>query len=43
MSIPAVYGEVWEPGSTAVSNQPFLVEPGKETALDILLIEDPED
>ena len=40
---PDLYADVWIPVSSPVSNQPFLVEPGKETALDILLIEDPED
>ena len=39
---PDLYADVWIPVSSPVSNQPFLVEPGKETALDILLIEDPD-
>jgi hypothetical protein len=40
MNNPAVDGDVWESGSAPVSNQPFLVKPGEETALDVLLIED---
>lgn len=39
---PGLEAVIWEQGSTAVSNQPFLVEPGEETALDVLLIEDPD-
>ena len=42
-STPAVYGKVWAPVDSPVSNQPFLVEPGEETSLDVLLIGDPED
>ena len=43
-SSPFVAGEVWEnPSGDPISNQPFLVEPGKETALDILLIDDEEE
>ena len=35
---------IWENGgSSPVSNQPFTVEPGDDTSLDILLIEDPDE
>ena len=34
---------IWEKNSIKVSNQPFTVEAGEETSLDILLVEDPEE